>query len=514
MKKWYSFLEVLSFPLKLLFMAILFYGIGNVLTNDVFSSLFVIKNDYIILFAEAIMRVSSFFIVYFPFLFLIRLVSKRINGANSILTGLFGYITFLVFLIFFQDQNLPNYAYSATLGLSVTTSKLTALSGATRYPLQTGLIGIVIVTIFTRLSLRQSKNRLENGFFSFIDKNLFGILLNMLYCAIAGFLVAWSWPYLFSLYQDVINFIASDTTNPVNLAIYGIVDRVFAVLNLSNLIRQPFWFRSLGGSIMNMVGESVAGDVNIWSAIINSGVMSSQTGKFITPYYVLNIFAIPGMLLAMHSLNTDKLERRKYRTFILLAIIVSMFTGCLLPIEIVLLLLCPLLFIFHILYTAGLFGLFQILGVYLGFQARSTNVICEAPGTLLEMISYFRVNSLQDDIMTICIVGAVSFVVYFVFTRIYFGALAYDLFNTGKTDDVAKDMVDALGGSANIKMIYSSCTHITVQLFDPSLLDVHGVQKLGANKLLETRAGFVIDFGAGSRIMAKAMNKVLRKTLR
>ena len=514
MKKWYSFLEVLSFPLKLLFMAILFYGICNILTNDVFSSLFVIDNEYVILFAEALMRISSFFILYFPFIFLIRLVSKRVNGANSILTGIFGYITFLVFLLFFQDQNLPNYAYSATLGLSVSSSKLAAISGATRYPIQTGLIGIVIVTIFTRLSLRQSKNRLENGFLSFIDKNLFGVLLNMFYCAIAGLFIAMLWPYLFAMYNDIINFIASDTTNPINLAIYGIFDRVFSVLNLGNLIRQPFWFRSLGGSIMNMVGESIVGDVNIWSAVINSGVMGSQTGKFITPYYVLNIFAIPGMLLAFQTLNTDKLERRKYRTFIFLAIIVSMFTGCLLPLEIVLLLLCPLLFVFHILYTAGLFGLFQILGVYLGFQARSTSVVYETPGTLLELISYLGINNLQNDIIIICIVGIISFILYFIITRIYFGALAFDLFNTGKTETIAKDMVDALGGSANIKMIYSSCLHITVQLFDASLLNVQQVHRLGANKLLETRAGLVIDFGAGSRIVAKAMNKVLRETLR
>ncbi|MCI5774720.1 MAG: hypothetical protein MR210_09175 [Erysipelotrichaceae bacterium] len=514
MKKWYSFLEVLSFPLKLLFMAVLFYGLGNILVNDVFSSLFVVKNEYIILIAEALMRISSFFIVYFPFLFLIRLVAKRINGANSILTGLVGYVTFLVFLIFFQEQGLANFAYSATLGISVTSSKLSALSGATRYPLQTGLIGVVIVAICTRLSLRHSKSRLENGFLSFIDKNLYGVLLNILYCGIAGVIVAWTWPYLFRVYTDIVNFIASDTTNPVNLAVYGIMDRVFAVLNLSNLIRQPFWFRSLGGSIMNMVGESVAGDVNIWTSVIRTGGVSAQAGKFITPYYVLNVFAIPGMILAMHTLNTDKLERRKYRTFIILAIIVSMFSGCLLPLEILLLLLCPLLFVFHVLYTAGLFGLFQILGVYLGFQARSNNVLVEAPGTILELISYSQLNSLRDDVMVVCIVGLISFVAYFILTRLYFNVLAYDLFNTGKTDSVAKEMVDALGGSANIKMIYSSCTHITVQLFDPSLLNVRGVQVLGANKLLETRAGFLIDFGAGSRIMAKAMNKVLRKSMR
>lgn len=514
MKKWYSFLEVLKFPLIILFMSWLFYGVGNLITNPAFAPLYVIENEIILAFAYAIMRLATFFIVSFPLIALLRLCSKRVNGINSILTGLIGYVTFLVFTIYFGNPNLPNYAYSAIMGISVTNSSLAHLAGATRYPLQTGLIGVVVIMLVTRLALKQSKNRLTNGFFGYIDKDVTAIILTVIYSALVGIGFGIVWPQLIQEFQELVNFIATGSSNPVNLSIYGVVDRLFSTLNLSNLLRNSFWFKSAGGSIMNMVGESVMGDVNIWSAVVNSGAISTQAGKFITPYYVLNIFAIPGMLIAIYTLNTDKLARRKNQTFFLLAILVSIFTGTLVPLELILLLLCPLLYVLHILYSGLLFGLFQILEVYLGYQTTSTNVVTATPGTLMELLTYAQNTQFRQDIMMILIVGVISFFVYLIFTRFYFDYLAFDIFSTGKTRQVAVDMVDAFGGSGNIKMIYSSINNITIQVFDPMLISVDKIKRCGVVKLYENKAGFVVDYGSGSRIVGKAMNKELREAIR
>ena len=514
MKKWYSFLEVLSFPLKMLFIAIICYGIGNILTSPTYEWLFVIKNEYIILCAEALMRISQFFIVYFPIMCLFRLVSRRINGFTTIITGIIGYVTFLVFTIYFQMTTMPSYAYASILGISVTSSNIAAIANSVKYPIQTGLIGVIVVTVFTRIAYKQSRKRLVNGFFSFIDKDILAVLLNALYCALAGIVFAIGWPRLFNVYYGIIEFIAKDSTNPINLTIYGILDRTLSVLNLGSLIRQPFWFRSMGGSVMNMVGESIVGDVNMWNGVVNSGIVSIQAGKYITPYYVLNIFAIPGMLLAFSILNNDKIEKRKHRLFFLLAIIASMFNNILVPVEIVLLLLCPVLFIFHLLYSGILFGLFHMMGVYLGYLTTNTNVIAAPCGTFLEWLTYFTNANYKMDATMVLIVGLISFVIYFVVTLLFFNFLASDIFNTGKTDIVAKGMIDAVGGGANIKMIYSSVNHLTVQVFDSTLINPRKIQQLGAVKLYETKAGFIIDYGCGSRIISRAMNKELRKSIR
>ena len=65
------------------------------------------------------------------------------------------------------------------------------------------------------------------------------------------------------------------------------------------------------------------------------------------------------MIWAVYSLKTDLIDKRRTRLFFILATVVSLFSGTLLPLELVLFLLCPLLFLMHLVYTGVLFGVFQ-----------------------------------------------------------------------------------------------------------------------------------------------------------
>ena len=65
---------------------------------------------------------------------------------------------------------------------------------------------------------------------------------------------------------------------------------------------------------------------------------------------------------------------RRIRLFFLLAILVSLVTGTLLPLELYLLILTPLLFVFHLVVTGALFGIFQSMSVTLGFSYTGSTV--------------------------------------------------------------------------------------------------------------------------------------------
>lgn len=509
MKRWHTFLEVLQFPLKMLFLAVVLLGIGNLITNPVFSSYWIIENQYIILFAEAFTRIGSFLMIYFPFFFFLRLVSRKNNGITTILIGLVGFFTFIVFTIFFADPNLPQTAYTSFFGISVTSSKVAELAGKVHYPLQTGLIGVILITITTRLAFKQSRSKSLYGFFSFIDRDIWGMILNFFYAIIVAFVVSVGWQYLFSSIDKISSFIASDITNPINIFVYGVVERVLSVLNLPSIIRTPFWFGNLGGTWINMVGETVAGDVNIWTTMVSQNLVPATAGRFITPYYVLNIFAIPGMLWAIFSLYTDKMERRKIRLFIILATLVSMFTGTLLPVEIMLFLLCPLLFSFHVLFSGALFGVFQALKVAIGFSYSGSTLI-GMPGTLLEFVNFARNPNYQHAVIVVTIVGVISAIVYFFMTRIYFKYLAIDLFNGGVINTYTTNTIEAMGGTSNIKMIQSSINRLTIQVFDPTIMQLNKLSNLGTYRIVETRAGYSIDFGAGSTMIKRGIEKQIR----
>ena len=513
-EKWHNYYEMLKFQLALLFTAVMIYGLGNLITNTSFSSLWLIKNQYILVVAEAFMRLAQFLIVYFPLFFLIKLVSKPKNGVTKVVAGIIGYITFEVFTIFFADSSLPSAAFSPILGISITSSRVNGLAGSTHYPIQTGIIGIAVVAYFTVTTHEFTKNHSQYDFMGFIDRDLWVTLVNMIPCAISGVLVAWAWPFMYEQLNNLFVFISRNINNPMNLFIYGVTERLLNVLNLASLIRTPFWFGTQGGTWVNLVGENVAGDVNAWTASLAAGALQVTSGRFITPYYVMNMFAMPGLILGLYSLYTDKMEKRKVRVLVIIAILTSLLSGCSLPIELLLALLCPLLFILHVLYTGSLFGVFKAVGCTLGFNYKGTSTLTALPGTLPEFLTYVNNADLRHTINVILIIGAITFLLYFIMTRVYFKYLALDLFNTGGVGRMSDATIRAVGGTANIKMIHSSINRLTIQVFDPTLFNVKPLREFSSVRVSDSKAGFVLNFGAGSTIIANAINKELRESLR
>ena len=511
MRGWHSLYEILAFPIGVLIFAIFLLGLGNIMVNPAFNYLIQINDDYIILFAEAIARIGQFLVVNFPLLFLIRLVTKRAGSAMTILSAVSGYVAYVVFTMYFTRTDLTSTAYSSILGISAVSTVNTT---GTRYPIQTGILATFIVTLITLNSYTASRRRSEYGFFSFINKDVYCVIRTVVLSSLLGAIVAVSWPYGLRFFSKVISFISSDTTNPINLMLYGILDRLISVFNLGALIRTPFWYNTNGGSWINMGGVSIAGDVNIWTEQYASSALSRMTGRFITPYYVLNLFAMPAMLWALYSLQTDRLERGRTRLYFVLVTIISLLSGCLLPLEILLLLLCPLLFIFHLSCTGILYGIFQSMHVYLGFQYTGTNTITALPGTLLEFIAYVQNPNLRTSVLQVLLVGAIMALVYFLLTRLYFNHLAIDLFRTGDKDRAIQGTIEAVGGIENVKLVHSSMNRLIISLFDPTKLDVQKLKDLGSVRVFETRAGYAISFGSASTIIRKGIAKAMRDYVR
>lgn len=516
MRNWHSLYEILTFPIGILFFAFALLGIGNILTNSAFSAFFTIHSDLVMVLAEAMMRIGSFLIVNFPLMFLIRLVTRKAGSATSVLSAISGYVTYLVMTMYFSSGNtsMPSTAFSSVLGLSFSTSSSASVTTGTHYPLQTGILGMVMVSLITLSVYGSTRRHNEYGFFSFISKDVWCVIRTVFFSALAGIGAAMIWPYVMRTISAAINFISADTTNPVNLVIYGVLDRLLGVFNLSALVRQPFWYSSSGGSWINLVGSNVAGDVNIWTAQLAAGSLNGLSGRFITPFYVLNMFAMPGLMWGIYSVQTDLIERRRTRVFYILVTLLSIFSGSMLPLELMLLTLSPLLFLFHISYTGILYGVFQAMHVYLGYNATGSSTMTALPGTLLEFLSYLRINSLQHTLLMVAAVGVISFFVYFLATRLYFRHLALDLFNTGGKERLTKGTIDAVGGIENVKMIHSSASRLVISLYDPNKISVNKLKQLGSIRVYETKAGFAICYGAASTIVRMGISQYMHEKIR
>ena len=514
MRNYRSLYEMLLFPISVLYFATFLLGLGNIITNETFSYIINIDNDFVELAADCMSRIGSFLIVQFPLIFLFRLSARKAGSATTMISALSGYVAYLVVTMYFGNPDLPASAYSSILGLSITTAGSATVRSGVHYPLQTGIVATAVVAIITLTSYNRSRTRSEYSFFSFISRDTWCVIRTVVLSSIAAVAVTMLWPYVVNAITKAIEYISGDTTNPMNLILYGVLERILNVLNLGTMIRQPFWYGANGGTWISMAGANIAGDVNIWTAQYEAASLSGMSGRFITPYYVINLFAVPGLLLAFQTLQTDRLERRRMRMFYIVVAIISIFSGSLLPLEIMLLLLCPLLYLFHILYMGLLFGVFHAMHIYLGYSYHGTSTLTAMPGTLLEYLSYFQNSAMRNTLLQIAVVGLISFVVYFLMTRFYFMNLALDLFHTGYKDEVIQGTINAIGGIENIKNIHSGTERLIISLYDADKLNVQKLRNLGAVRVMDTKAGYAIGYGSRSTMIRIGITDTLKQSVR
>lgn len=144
--KWHSLFELLIFPIGVLMVATVMIGLSNLITSPTFAMFYSIKNDLVIVLAEAVSRVGTFLIVNFPLIFLLRIVTKKKGSATTIISALAGYVTYIVFTMYFARSDLGSSAYSSILGISATSTHLTS---GTHYPLQTGILATILIALIT-----------------------------------------------------------------------------------------------------------------------------------------------------------------------------------------------------------------------------------------------------------------------------------------------------------------------------------------------------------------------------
>jgi PTS system maltose and glucose-specific IIC component len=514
MRGWHSLFEVFRFPLAVLVLGFVLLGLGNLAVNEAFASLYSVSSDFVLILGHIFSRLGTFLVVNFPLFFLMRLVAKKSGSATTMISALAGYVAYLVVTMYFAPSGLSSTAFSSILGLSMTQTNSLTLTTSVHYPLQTGLIATAVTGLVTLWCFSRSRPRSEYSFMPFISRDVWCVITTIFWCMVGALLVTEGWSYVLKGLEVCLDFIASDTTNPVNLALYGVMDRFLSTLNLAVLIRTPFWYGSSGGNWVSMAGSNIAGDVSIWTAQFAAGSISGMAGRFITPYYVLNLFAIPGLLIAAASLQTDRLGRRRMRSGVILLVLVSLFSGTLLPVEIGMLFLCPLLYLFHLGLTGILFGVLQAMHVYLGFQCTTNLTMTALPGTLMEFLVYARDPSLVGMVGKVLIVGVVYFFLYFFVTRLYFEHAAIDIFHTGGVERTVKAVLAGVGGVENIKLVHSSVSRLMIWLYEPGKLDVDTLRAAGGMRVVETKSGFAISFGAASTMIRRGIEKEIQQSVR
>lgn len=504
MKRIMRFYESFKTPIRVAYFGFVLVAIGFLIQNKNVNLFYTFKSNIILFLGEFFLRVGEIIIMNLPLIFMLNGVCKKANNAAPVVMALVGYFTFIVTTMLFATQTLDQQAYATGYGIN----SIFNISTGSRMPLETGLIGSILVAFATRISFVLSRHRGDYSITNIFSKDLAGIAYNVLLCFLCGLLISYVYPILYGFVQDSISFISSDLNDPFRIGLYSVLDRILSILGLDKIIRYPFWYTSNGGSFFNQASnQSIVGDVNIWSYIKNDVSKSIGTGRFITPYYVINMFIIPGYYLGTICSISDKKDRNALLLTFGGAIVLSVVAGNPLPVELLMLFTSPAILLFYLLLTGGVSYALVSTNAFLGFEPLSSNTTISMPGSFPDFIVNARNIDISHSLFIITIIGLIALFAMFIFTMVYYRYLAFDFVNTDNSEQIILNTIESVGGEENIIEAKSGLFKLNIYLKNPELISVEKVQEVGPKRVSETRDGICFEFGTSSYAIAKRINK-------
>lgn len=506
MKRIVSLYESCKTSIRVSYIGFILLAIGFIIQNENVNLFYTFKSSIILFIGELSLNVGELIVMNLPLIFMLNIVCKKANSSSPVVLALVGYFTYLVTTMLFASQNLGTYAYSSGYGIN---SVFNALSSS-RLPLETGLLGSLIVAYLTRFSFILSRNRSSTSILGFFNKDTAGFIYNVVLCFLAGVAVSYGYPFIYRYIQKAITYISGDLMDPLRIGLYGVLDRILSILGLSNIIRYPFWYTTAGGSFVNGVtGQTVLGDVNIWSIIKNSNTSFMGAGRFITPYYIINMFLIPAYYIGTLICMSDKYERNHFTVVYIFAIGLSIIAGNPLPAELLMLFTSPFLLICYLFVVGLVFALLVKLSVFLGFSCNIVNTNVAMPGSFPDFIINIRNVKLSCNLGYICLIGLAALVIFIGIVIVYYKAFAYTSIDTVKSKQLITEIVAAVGSKDNIDYIGSGLFRLNIYLKDLELVSVEMLQNIGAKRVTETRTGISIEFGTASHNISKKIKEFI-----
>lgn len=304
--------------------------------------------------------------------------------------------------------------------------------------------------------------------------------------------------------------------------IYGIIERALIPFGLHHIFYLPFWQTGVGGSMV-INGKLVQGAQNIFFAELAdpnwTQHFSVSATRFMSGKFPLMMFGLPGAALAMYSTAKDS-KKKAVGGLLLSAALTSFLTGITEPLEFTFLFVAPVLYGIHCVLAGASYMFMHILHVGIGMTFS---------GGVIDFILFGVLQGVNKTSWPwVLVVGVAYFVVYFFLFR--FLILKWQLKTPGREDDdeqtklytrkdveaqknagasgkteakvsggksntVAAQIVEGLGGAENIANLDSCATRLRVTVKDDSKV-VDGILKQsGAAGIIKKGTGIQVIYG-------------------
>ena len=380
--------------------------------------------------------------------------------------------------------------------------------------LQMGVFGGIIVGLgVAALHNRFYKIQLPQVL-SFFGGTRFVPIVSTAVFLVVGIAMFYIWPVV----QNAITLLGDLVIRSgyVGTWIYGVTERALIPFGLHHVFYIPFWQTSVGGSAV-VDGVTVQGAQNIFFAELASKsteVFSVEATRFMSGKFPLMIFGLPGAALAMY--RTAKPEKRKVVGGLLIsAALTSMLTGITEPLEFTFLFVAPSMYVVHCIYAGLAYMLMHILNVGVGMTFS---------GGLIDLTLFgIMQGNAKTHWLWVVVVGIAYFFLYYftfyfmitkgnlktpgredddeetkLFTRSDFKAktgVGPDGSGVAASDPVSAQILQGLGGKANISDVDCCATRLRVTVIDPAKVSDAVLKGSGASGVVHKGNGIQVIYG-------------------
>ena len=159
---------------------------------------------------------------------------------------------------------------------------------------------------------------------------VYALMMATIYAALASIMLLFAWPYLHSACLYVGESLIG--TGALGAGVYGFLNRLLIATGFHHVLNSVFWFDLAGIADLN----------SFWNG---TGVYG-QTGMYMTGYFPVMIFGLPGAALAMYH-TAYPAQKKMAAGLLLTASLCSVLTGVTEPLEFAFMFLAPGLFLLH-----------------------------------------------------------------------------------------------------------------------------------------------------------------------
>jgi N-acetylglucosamine PTS system EIICBA or EIICB component len=310
---------------------------------------------------------------------------------------------------------------------------------------------------------------------------------------------------------------------PLGTGIYGFLNRLLIPLGLHHVLNTYVWFQL--GTYHGAQGI-VHGDLTRYFA------GDPTAGNFMAGFFPIMMFGLPAACLAMvRHANFPKVAAG----ILLTAAFTSFLTGVTEPIEFSFIFVAPLLFVIHAILTGTSLAVCTILGIKIGFGFSA--------GLIDYLLNFSKSNTFNP--LLLLVVGLIyGILYYFIFsffiTRFDLGTPGRGEASTGLSTDwilpesqrgpkpekkkaisdspvhedrddvLAREVLVALGGKANVQSVEGCITRLRLFVNDPAQVDEAQLKGLGSSGVIKRGKIVQVVMGTQSDRIASRVKLLMK----